>query len=449
MAIQWEQDMIGLLGEKGFILDEDTRNKLSKDYYWYSPVLDKQLKEKMADGIAVPDNEEEMIQVLSLAYRHRIPVTVRGAGTGNYGQAVPLNGGIVLDLSRLNRILEIGDGFARVQCGVKLGALEKELRDANQELCIYPTTYAKATVGGFVCGGSGGIGSITWGNLWDGNVLGAVVYSMEETPKRMEVSGEELLNYIHGYGTTGVLTELTMRTAPKTDWIQSIVQFAGFDSALLFTEKIAKDPTIRKRLVSCTEWPIPSYFLPLLKHIESDQAAVLLETEDGSLPAINELARIFGGKVNHVIPAEKYHKIMGLSDFTWNHTTLWALKSDASVTYLQSGFSPEGYLEQAHQIKNAFGDEVMFHFEWILNGGNLTPTALPIVRYTTQERLYEIIGYFESVGAQIFNPHTWLLEDGGRGDVESMIEQKKLNDPLGLLNPGKINFQSQHPVRKE
>ena len=226
MHISWEKEIQEQLAKEIVFVDGETREKLSKDYYWYSPVLNRQLQNmKAADVVAIPRNEAEVAEVLAFGYRHNIPVTVRGAGTGNYGQAVPLQGGIVLDLSRMDEILEIGLGFARLQCGVRLGVIDKKAREVGQEIRIYPSTYVKATVGGFVSGGSGGIGSITHGNLWDGNVLEAVIYTMEETPQRLVIQGRELFDYIHNYGTTGILTEVTIPLSPRTEWAQAIANF--------------------------------------------------------------------------------------------------------------------------------------------------------------------------------------------------------------------------------
>lgn len=440
MAIQWEREIVEVLGEKGLITDETIRNKLSKDYFWYSPVLNKRLKDKMADGIVFPMNEREVSKILSCAYRNKIPVTVRGAGTGNYGQAVPLEGGIVMDLSKMNNILEIGDGFVKVQCGVRLGVLEKKLRTEGHELCIFPSTYVKATVGGFVSGGSGGIGSITWGNLWDGNVLEAVVYTMEEVPRRLVVEGDELRNYIHSYGTTGVVTELTIRTAKKVEWAQTIAQFDNLENAMIFSEQLCKNELIRKRLVSVSEWPIPSYFTPLVKYMDDESTVVLLETEEATLKMLDEQIEKCGGIMKHRIPAEKYHKSLGLSDFTWNHTTLWALKTDPTLTYLQASFKLDSYMEQIAQIKSKFPDEVYLHYEWLKSRGNLVPASLPIVCYRSEERLYEIIDYFESIGVTINDPHTFVLGHGSRADYERMCKKKMINDPLSLLNPGKIDM---------
>ncbi|OUM93776.1 MAG: FAD-linked oxidase [Thermobacillus sp. ZCTH02-B1] len=444
MAVRWKPEivgeLIGLVGEEQVRLDPDSREKLSRDYYWYSPVLIDLLKHKQADAIVIPTREDEIPSILAAACRHRIPVTVRGGGTGNYGQAVPLFGGIVLDLSRLTDIVEVGDGYATVQCGARLKALELELRKRNRELCVYPSTYAIATVGGFVCGGSGGIGSITWGNLWDGNVLGAVIYTMEESPRRLEVAGDELRNYIHNYGTTGVMTRVTIRVAPKTDWFQAALQFPDPESAMRFGEKLARDESIRKRLVSISEHPIPTWFIPIAKRFAPGAAVALLEIEEGALEAVAATGAEFGGSVAHTIPADRYQKTLGLSDFSWNHTTLWALKSDPTITYLQAAFHETDYLEQMRRIKERFPDEVLFHFEWVRNGGVIAPSSLPIVRYRNKERLYEIIRFFESVGVRIFDPHTFVLDVGARADYAGMVRRKQMNDPFGLLNPGKIRM---------
>src|SRR5882724_1991747 len=77
----------------------------SRDFFWYSPVLNEKLKGVRGDLVVCPTDEQEVARTLAYCYRRRIPVTPRGAGTGNYGQAMPLHGGVVLDLSRLDRFL--------------------------------------------------------------------------------------------------------------------------------------------------------------------------------------------------------------------------------------------------------------------------------------------------------------------------------------------------------
>jgi FAD/FMN-containing dehydrogenase len=92
MTVVWTNELADIVGEERLHLAFDQVDKLSKDYYWYSPVLKPLLQNKRADAIVVPESEEQIASVLAFAYRHEIPVTTRGSGTGNYGQAVPLEG---------------------------------------------------------------------------------------------------------------------------------------------------------------------------------------------------------------------------------------------------------------------------------------------------------------------------------------------------------------------
>ncbi|WP_436374842.1 FAD-binding oxidoreductase [Cytobacillus sp. BC1816] len=431
--------LITLLGEENVITELPLRKQLSKDFYWYSPVLSEMFEDKIADYVVKPAHEGEIKDILILAVQNNIPVTVRGAGTGNYGQIIPMNGGILVDTTRMNKIIQVEDGSVRVEPGIKLGVVEKKLRELNQELCIYPTTYIKATAGGFVSGGSGGIGSITWGNLWDGNVLELRVITMEETPRVLMVKGEDMMNYIHSYGTTGIITEIVFRTTQRVEWTQCIASFSNLENSLLFSEKAAKDSKIKKRSISTCEWPIPSYFQPLQKVIEPDKHIVILEVEDQHFELVKTLAVEHDGAITYEIPSSNYQKGIRLSDFTWNHTTLWALKANEKMTYLQGSFTLDRYLEQIKLIKEKYKDEFYNHFDWMRSKGELIPQQIPLIRYSTKEQLYEMIAFCESIGVKIFDPHTNLLEEGGwEAYIDSVVQKKKENDPFGLLNPGKI-----------
>lgn len=88
----WIKQLMELLGEEKVLISEAVKERLSKDYYWYSPVLYQQLKEKRADCAVQPESIDEVRKIVAFAVKNRIPITVRGAGTGNYGQAIPLEG---------------------------------------------------------------------------------------------------------------------------------------------------------------------------------------------------------------------------------------------------------------------------------------------------------------------------------------------------------------------
>jgi len=435
------QSLLNLFDESQVITNSSAVERLSKDYYWYSPVLKELLEDKKADVVVMPKDEKEIIQVLSMAVQEQIPVTVRGAGTGNYGQIIPIKGGILIDITNMNQIIDIQEGSARVQPGVRLGLLERRLREENQELCIYPSTYMKSTASGFVCGGSGGIGSITWGNLWDGNVKELRVVTMDSNPRVIKVTGDDLINYIHSYGTTGIITEIVFRITKKIEWQQLIVSFDDLSDSLLFAKTLGENTQIKKRSISTCEWPIPSYFKPLEKVIKPEKHIVFLEIDESSYEDLQEMAGQFNGEITHCIPAASYHKGISLSDFTWNHTTLWALKVNENMTYLQGSFELDRFLEQISLIKDRFGDEFYTHFDWFRSKGELIPQSIPLVRYTTKDRLNEMIEFCESIGVKIFNPHTPLLEEGGwEAHIDNVLRKKQENDPHGLLNPGKIGL---------
>jgi FAD/FMN-containing dehydrogenase len=218
--------------------------RLSRDFYWYSPVLKKLLDDKQADAIVQPGTTAEIVQVLACCYARTIPVTARGAGTGNYGQAIPLHGGIVLDLARLDKIEQItAEGVAVTGPGVRLGVLENAARAVGWELRCYPSTIAKASVGGFLGGGSGGIGSVTHGGLRDfGTVRAIEVVTMEEHPRVMFHEGEAVHEILHAWGTNGIITKIWLALTPAVQWAQCVVSFPTFAEAFDFSDIRVADP---------------------------------------------------------------------------------------------------------------------------------------------------------------------------------------------------------------
>ena len=85
----------------------------SRDFFWFSPILKQSLDDKRADVVVVPRDKSDVPRVAAACARHRVPLTVRGGGTGNYGQAVPLSGGIVLDMAKLDQTIWHRPGAGR------------------------------------------------------------------------------------------------------------------------------------------------------------------------------------------------------------------------------------------------------------------------------------------------------------------------------------------------
>ena len=422
------------------ITDPTQVAKLSQDYHTFSPILQPLLSGKTGDIVIRPANEAEVLRVAAACVKHRVPLTVRGAGTGNYGQCVPLHGGAILEMTRMQEIKEMKPGWARVEPGVKLAQLDKKTRSIGWEIRMAPSTYRTATIGGFVGGGSGGLGSITYGGLRDrGNLLAVRIVTMESEPRAIALRGEEVQKVNHAYGTNGIITELEIPLAPAYPWVEAIATFSDFMTAARFGQALGDADGIIKKLISIHAWPIPKYFTALSEYIPEDTHAALLMVAESGLEPLQELVEEFGGEITYEKAASSAGKGVNLGEFTWNHTTLHARTVDPSLTYLQSGFPADRNLQMVEHMYRYFGDEVMMHLEFTRANGKAVPNGLQVVKFTTESRLNEIIRYHEEKGVFIANPHTYILEDGGRKEIDPVqFEFKKRVDPYGLLNPGKM-----------
>ena len=418
------------------IRDPSQVERLSKDYYHFSPVLQAQLADKTADLVVRPKTEAEVLQAAKACVAAKIPVTVRGAGTGNYGQCIPLEGGVVMDLSKLNAIKWVEPGMACIEAGAKLSAIDKATRESGWEIRMYPSTYRTATIGGFIAGGSGGIGSITYGQLSDrGNLNAVKVATLEDEPRVIELRGDEVHKVLHAYGTNGVITELEIPLGPAYPWIEAIALFDDFMTAARFGQTLGEADGLIKKLISIHAWPVPSYFASLQPYLPEGKAAALVMLAEPSMEQFEGLAVEFNGQISY---RKESGKGNALGEFTWNHTTLHARSVDSTLTYLQTLFPYDPKLELVEHMYHHFGDEAMMHLEFFRVGGKVIPAALQLVRYSTEERLNEIIRYHEEKGAFIANPHTYILEDGGRKVIDTVqVDFKAEVDPYGLLNPGK------------
>ena len=150
-----KSSLIDIVGENNLTVEANALISGSKDSYHFSPVLLEELDGKAADYIVKPETQDQLFAILAFAAEHDIPVTPRGAGTGNYGQGVPLKGGILVNTKKLNRIIELNSEFARVECGTVLWQIEKNAVAHDAELRIFPSTMPTSSSAGFVTGGSG------------------------------------------------------------------------------------------------------------------------------------------------------------------------------------------------------------------------------------------------------------------------------------------------------
>ena len=175
-------------------------------------------------GCAVwAETAEQVSKILQLANREKIPVVPRGAGTGLSGMAVPIRGGIILDLSRMNSIVRISieDRLAIVQPGVVYADLEKALKPYGFFFPPDPASGKVSTLGGNVATNAGGLKGAKYGTTRD-YVLGLQVVLpdgriMKTGSRAMKsVSGYDLTRlFVGSEGTLGVVTEIILKINPK------------------------------------------------------------------------------------------------------------------------------------------------------------------------------------------------------------------------------------------
>jgi FAD/FMN-containing dehydrogenase len=418
----------------------------SRDFFWYSPRLKRQLDHVVADLVVSPVSEEEVLATLSAAHGLGIPVTPRGTGTGNYGQAMPLSGGVVLDLSGFDKVTRIEAGHYVAEPGAVLAKIDQQTRaHSRQEIRLHPSTYQTASIGGFIAGGSGGIGSIKWGGLRDwGNIISLRVATMERTPRILELAGDDLHKVAHAYGTNGIITQVEMPLGPAYPQVDVILGFDELRAATEFANALGEQDGLALKNLAVVAAPAPhDYFLRHRKFLPRERHCVLVMVADFAVEAMLAFARRFRGcdvlmRSDRLTP-EEAKGLPPSFELAWNHTTLRALRVDPSITYLQVLYPFPNQIELIDRIHARFGDEVTCHLEFVRFDGKVTCFGLPLVRFTSEERLEEIMAIHEEMGAPIFNPHRYTLEEGGMKQTdEAQLAFKREADPQGLLNPGKM-----------
>ena len=448
--------------------DSHTLSVKSKDYFWYSPLLQEALDNKLGEVLVLPANENEVMRVAGAAARHQIPLTVRGGGTGNYGQCVPLQGGIILDTSRLNRVLSISRGFVQCEAGALMMDLERAVRaDAcvpgGQELLMYPSTRDIATIGGFIGGGYGGAGSIRNGILKDpGNVTRVRVVTLEAQPRVIDLHGADIQKVHHAFGTNGIITQLTVSLKPAVNWVHHIALFDSYPQALRLcvaaTQAVARTVPIGHAQTPTQSAAVPDVPLDafLITAVERRFAPFYAQAFGDRFPVTHDavfsmihpdylstwraLVASHGGHETMALTEEQLtaQGLIPAFECGWNHTTLMALRHDRSWTNLQTIDAWPLDIDKVQAQMQRWGDEVLMHHEFARDSQGPVVFGLPLVAYFDRDRLYEIIAEYEADGCVVLDNHVYTIEDGGMKTIDSaQIDFKKIADPHGLMNPGK------------
>ena len=412
--------------------------RLSKDFYNYSPILKERLDGCVADLVVRPKDKNAVEKVAEICWEFSTPLILRGSGTGNYGQAVPLFKGIVMQMNYLNKLEKFypETGFVKVQAGCIMGDLNKQLKKYGRELRLLPSTWKTATIGGFIAGGSGGIGSIRWGFLRDpGNLIGLEAVTINEKPKLLKLDAEESEPLNHAYGTNGIITSLLISTDIKRKWYSLVIDCKELEKTLEIL-KTFTFAAIDLKLGTILEKDIVDQ-MPIWFKSNSKTHKILVQSTLEGIKTIELICKKF--EVKSFLLGEEDQLLNGISEVVWNHTTLHMRSKDKNWTYLQMLLPFNKEFELISSLREKWGKNILWHIEAVSQQGAPRLAALPLVKWHSAEQLYEIIDYCKKLGAIIFNPHVLTVEGGGLGVIDTDQVKAKLKfDPKGLLNPGKL-----------
>ncbi len=221
------QELRAIVGPKGIITDDTEIRTYECDGLTNFRVI--------PELVLVPASGDEVRDCVRVCYHHRIPFVARGAGTGLSGGAVPVPGGVVISLQRLNHILEVdlANGRIVVEPGVINLHIGQHVGDAGYFYAPDPSSQTVCTIGGNIAENSGGAHCLKYGFTVN-HVLGAEVVLPDGEIAHLggptpDMPGYDLLGvFVGSEGTLGIVTKVTLRLVRKPEEIQTIL--AAFDS---------------------------------------------------------------------------------------------------------------------------------------------------------------------------------------------------------------------------
>ncbi|MEV6065468.1 FAD-binding oxidoreductase [Nocardia sp. NPDC052001] len=427
------------LGAIEYSVDERVLRAKSRDRFAQSPLLREVMRGLTADIYIAPVSKEELRIAVGSCARHRIPITVRGGGTGQFGQGVPLTGGAVIDVTGIVGVLGQRLGTVRALCGTLIADIDAEIRPTGWELRMHPSTTRKATIGGYVAGGHAGIGSCQWGILRDrGNITAIEVMTVEEEPRLIELTGDAVNIAHHAYGATGIITEIELPTAPAWNWQELVIAFPEFAQAVRFAVDVCESEGVLKKVVSPQQHPLPTLYPDLSRLIPEGHSMVLMMAAEQSMPNVADLAADNSGAIVSRCDEGTGSYRLPLYEYTWGHSMMHFQRKNRGLIGLLALYPQDGLYESILRVCEEFADLGPTHVEMKRFDGGLSAQGSPVWEFESQEHLAEVTRRLQAAGLSIANTHTpTLLASGMKPWAAAEAEFKRRVDPYRLLAQGK------------
>lgn len=431
-------------------------------------------------GTHMPDlavqarSTEEIAAVVKICYENNIPITPRGAGTGLAGGAVPLYGGVLIDISKMNRIIsyDMENYVVNVEAGVLLNDLAF---DCQSKGLLYPPDPGEkfACLGGNAATNAGGMRAVKYGSTRDYvRAMTVVLPTGEITHMGATVSktssGYSLLNLMIGSeGTLGIITELTLKVIPAPKYAESlIIPFKDLHTALATVPKlkgIGVNPQaiefMEREIVLSSERYIGKSVFP--KEINGlTIGAYLLVTLDGDS---EDFVDLLAEKVADLVTLEGAIEVL-LADTPSRMKDAWAARS----SFLEAIMEETTHLDECdvvvpvNQIAifldfvNASGKECGLVIKSFGHAGDGNLHIYQCSNVLTENEFKERVATFFDLiykkatdcGGLVSGEHgigsgkiKYLADSIGETNMSMMEGIKRVFDPKMILNPGKVCYR--------
>lgn len=423
------------------------------------------------DVVVDVENTEEVSKVVKICYDNNIPITPRGAGTGLTGAAVAMDGGVIINLEKFNKILgyDFNNFVVKCQPGVLLNDLAE---DCLSKGYMYPPDPGEkfATLGGNVATNAGGMRAVKYGTTRDYvREMEVVLPTGEVTRFGAKVSksstGYSLKDLMIGSeGTLGIITELTLKIipAPKED-ISLIIPFENLSDCISAVPEIEKSNLnpqaiefMEKEIVLSSERYVGKSVFP--QELEGiDIGAYLLVTFDGDdIEQLNDIIEkaaevvLECGAIDVLVadtPVKKKEAWQARSSFLEAIEAETELLDECDVVVPVDQIAP--YMKYVKEISEDYDYEVKSFGH--AGDGNIhiyqcsNDMELEEFQKQVHDFMNKVYAKAEELDGQISGEHgigfgkrRYLSEFEGQTNVNLMRRIKKAFDPKMILNPNKV-----------
>ena len=408
-------------------------------------------------AVVLPNNITQIKKVLEICRKNNTPIVTRGAGTGLSGGATPLEGSVVVGLSKLTQIISIDEQkkIAVLEPGVRNLAISEAAEEFNLYYAPDPSSQIACTIGGNVAENSGGVHCLKYGlTVQNVEAIKMLTIDGEELLLTRQDEGIGLLALMNGSeGLLGVITEITVKLTPKPELARLVM--AGFSSVRDCADTVAeiiKNGIIPSGLEMMDKFAIEASEAFAHPGYPLDAQALLLCELDGAIDSVNE-------DLNKVLGLLSNATTTRVSENEDERLLFWKGRKDAFPSigrlspdyYCMDGTIPKRHLatvlEKISELSTHYKLRVanVFH----AGDGNLHPLILynasrPGELEKTEAFGMDILKLCVEMGGSITGEHGVGIEkldamchQFSSAELDVFHQIKNAFDPISLLNPGK------------